>query len=214
MDIEKEVLEILKRTEAVITDSHIVGTSGRHMSVYINKDAIYPHTQETFELCRLFAEKVKDLEIEAVVGPVIGGVILSQLVAYHLSILKNKDILGLYAEKTPEGGMTLISRRNYDQLVKGKKVLVVEDITNTGGSAKKTVDAVKEVGGEVLAVAVIVNRNPETVTAEYMGAPFYPLCIFKAENFDANNCPLCKAKVPINTTIGHGKKYLEAKGKM
>ena len=110
--------------------------------------------------------------------------------------------------------MTLISRRNYDQLVKGKKVLVVEDITNTGGSAKKTVDAVKEVGGEVLAVAVIVNRNPETVTAEYMGAPFYPLCIFKAENFDANNCPLCKAKVPINTTIGHGKKYLEAKGKM
>ena len=102
MDIEKEVLEILKRTEAVITDSHIVGTSGRHMSVYINKDAIYPHTQETFELCRLFAEKVKDLEIEAVVGPVIGGVILSQLVAYHLSILKNKDILGLYAEKTPE----------------------------------------------------------------------------------------------------------------
>ena len=129
MDIEKEVLEILKRTEAVITDSHIVGTSGRHMSVYINKDAIYPHTQETFELCRLFAEKVKDLEIEAVVGPVIGGVILSQLVAYHLSILKNKDILGLYAEKTPEGGMTLISRRNYDQLVKGKKVLVVEDIT-------------------------------------------------------------------------------------
>ena len=124
MDIDQEVLDILKRTEAVIADSHIVGTKGGHMSVYINKDAIYPHTKETFRLCQLFAEKVKDLDVEVVVGPVIGGVILEQLVSYHLSLIKNKDILGVYAEKTPEGGITLVSRRNYDQLVKGKKVLV------------------------------------------------------------------------------------------
>ncbi len=211
MNIQEEVLGILKRTEAVITDSHIVGTKGGHMSVYINKDAIYPHTRETFRLCELFAQKIKYLDVDAVVGPVIGGVILSQLVAYHLSKIKNKDILGLYAEKTPEGGMTLIGRRNYDQLVKGKKVLVVEDITNTGASARKTVEAVKEVGGEVAAVAAIANRNPENVTAEFLGAPFYPLCIFKAENFDADDCPLCKAGVPINTRVGHGKKFLEEK---
>jgi len=213
MDIDKEVLEILKRTEAVITDSHIVGTKGGHMSVYINKDAIYPHTEETFNLCRLFAEKVKDLDIDVVVGPVIGGVILSQLVAYHLSKMKGREILGVYAEKTPEGGMTLISRRNYDQLVKGKKVLVVEDITNTGGSAQKTVKAVKEVGAIAVAVAAIVNRNPEKVTAEYLGAPFYPLCVFKAENFEEKDCPMCKAGVPINTKVGHGKQYLEAKAR-
>lgn len=208
MTIDEEVLDILKRTEAVITDSHIVGTKGGHMSVYINKDAIYPHPKETFRLCQLFAEKMKDLDVEVVVGPVIGGVILEQLVAYHLSQIKNKEIMGVYAEKTPEGGMTLISRRNYDQLVKGKKVLVVEDITNTGGSAQKTVEAVKEVGGNVIAVAAIANRNPEKVTAEFLGAPFYPLCVFKAENFDAANCPLCKAGVPINTKVGHGKEFL------
>jgi orotate phosphoribosyltransferase len=213
MNIEEEVLAILKRTGAVITDSHIVGTSGRHMAIYINKDAIYPHTLETFNLCRLFAEKVKAFDVDVVVGPVIGGVILSQLVAYHLSSMKNKDILGLYAEKTPEGGMTLISRRNYHKLVAGKKVLVVEDITNTGGSAQKTVEAVKEVGGSVIAVAAIANRNPETVTAEFLGAPFYPLCIFKAENFSEEECPLCKTGVPINIEVGHGKKYLEEKSK-
>lgn len=212
MDIESEVLDILKRTEAVITNSHIVGTSGHHMSVYINKDAIYPHTRETFNLCRLFAEKVKELDIEVVVGPVIGGVILSQLVAYHLSQIKNKDILGVYAEKTSEGNMTLVSRRNYDQLVKGKKVLVVEDITNTGGSAKKTLEAVNEVGGLVLAVAVIANRNPEAVNAEYFGVPFYPLSVFKAENFEESDCPMCRDGIPINTKVGHGKKYLEQKG--
>jgi orotate phosphoribosyltransferase len=213
MNIEQEVLEILKHTKAVITDSHIVGTKGGHMSVYINKDAIYPHTQETFRLCQLFAEKIKDLDVDMVVGPVIGGVILEQLVSYHLSLIKKKDILGVYAEKTPEGGMTLISRRNYDQLVKGKKVLVVEDVTNTGGSAKLTVEAVKEVGGTVVAVAAIVNRNPEKVTSEFLGAPFYPLCIFKAENFDPADCPLCKAGVPMNTKVGHGKKFLEEKVK-
>jgi orotate phosphoribosyltransferase len=213
MNIETEVLEILKRTGAVIGDSHMVGTSGRHLSLYINKDAIYPHTGETFRLCQLFAEKVKDLDVDVVVGPVIGGVILSQLVAYHLSNMKGKDILGLYAEKTPEGGMTLISRRNYDKLVRGKRVLVVEDITNTGGSAKKTVDAVREVEGEVVAVAAIANRNPAQVNEQFLGAPFRPLCVFQAESYDEKDCPMCKADMPINTQVGHGKQYLEEKAR-
>jgi len=213
MSIENQVLEILKRTNAVITDSHIVGTSGRHLNLYINKDAVYPHTRETFQLCKLFAEKVKDLDVDVVVGPVIGGVILSQLVAYHLSVLKNKDILGVYAEKTAEDGMTLRGRRNYDKLVTGKKVLVVEDITNTGGSAKKTVDAVREIGAQVVAVAAIANRNPKQVTAEFLGAPFYPLCVFEAESFDEAECPMCRSGMPINTEVGHGKKFLEERAK-
>ena len=55
-----EALELLKQTKAILTDDHFVGTSGRHMSVYINKDALYPHTEATSQIGELFAEKNKD----------------------------------------------------------------------------------------------------------------------------------------------------------
>ncbi|MDE2588272.1 MAG: hypothetical protein KGL95_01200, partial [Patescibacteria group bacterium] len=71
--ISTEVIDILKKIGAVITDSHIVGTSGRHMSVYINKDALYPHTRETSRICELFADKYKSAGIEVVAAPSLGG---------------------------------------------------------------------------------------------------------------------------------------------
>ena len=63
------VVDILKKVGAVITDSHFVYTSGKHGSVYVNKDAVYPHTAETSRIGELFAEKFKDVDIEVVAGP-------------------------------------------------------------------------------------------------------------------------------------------------
>jgi len=62
-----KVVDILKKIGAVITDDHFVYTSGKHGSVYINKDALYPHTKETSEVCLSMAEMFKDKEVEAVV---------------------------------------------------------------------------------------------------------------------------------------------------
>ena len=204
-----EVMEILKRVGALITDSHIVGASGRHMSAYINKDAIYPHTAEASRIGEFFAENHKDLNIEAVVGPALGGIILSQWTAYHLSRIKGKEIFGVYTEKDRDSNQ--IFTRGYDKLILGRKILVVEDITTTGGSAKKVVEAVKATGGRPIAVSVIVNREPERVNSETMGAPFTALSEFPAESYEERDCPLCRQGVPINTAVGHGKKYLEGK---
>jgi orotate phosphoribosyltransferase len=204
-----KVLDILKKSGAVITDSHFVGTSGAHFATYINKDALYPHTQDTSEVCKLFAEKVKDLEVDTVVGPALGGIILSTWTANHLSALKHKEVFGVYTEKTAEGGMAFT--RGYDKFITGKKVYVVEDLTTTGESAKKVVEAVKAVGGEVVAVSVMVNRSPKIVTSEYFGVPFFPLDEFEVPTFKDGACPLCEVGVPINTQVGHGKKYLENK---
>jgi orotate phosphoribosyltransferase len=52
---EQNVLKMLERVGAIITDSHIVYTSGKHGSAYVNKDAVYPHTLETSRLCREIA---------------------------------------------------------------------------------------------------------------------------------------------------------------
>jgi orotate phosphoribosyltransferase len=205
-----QVLEILKKTGAVISDSHFVGTSGAHFAIYVNKDALYPHTADTSEVCRLFAQKVKDLEIDTVVGPALGGIILSTWTAHHLSQIKGKEVYGVYTEKTADNGQQFT--RGYDKFIKRKKVYIVEDLTTTGESAKKVVEAVKSAGGEVVAVSVMVNRSPKTVTKEYFGIPFLPLEEFEVPTYKDGACPLCDAGVPINTSVGHGKKYLEAKG--
>ena len=97
------ILEILKKTEAVLTDSHFVGTSGRHMSIYVNKDRLLTHPSETEEIAKLLAQTNKDLDVEVVAAPVVGAVILGHLTAQHLSKMQGKEVLSVYADKTDEG---------------------------------------------------------------------------------------------------------------
>ena len=92
-------------------------------------------------------------------------------------------------KKTPEKEQ--IFTRGYDKHVKGKNVLVIEDLTTTGGSVRKVVDSVKVAGGNVVAVCVMVNRDPNNVTSEVVGGPFSALGILPAEAFDEAVCPLC-----------------------
>lgn len=206
-----EVIKLLKQTNALLMDSHFVGTSGRHMAIYINKDALYPHTKQTSRMGKLFAEKNKDFDIDVVATPALGGIILSTWTAYHLSKLKKKEILGVYTEKDADKNQ--VFTRGYDALVKGKNVLVIEDLTTTGGSVNKVVTSVKNAGGKVIQVCVMVNRDPKLVTSKTVGAPFSSLAVLKAESWEEKDCPLCKKNVPVNTSVGHGKQYLAEKGK-
>lgn len=205
-NMQDELLHILKEVGAIYTDDHFVYTSGKHGSVYVNKDALYPHTKYSSRIGQMFAEKYKNADIDVVAAPALGGIVLSQWTAYFLSQMTGKDVLGVYTEKTLDKNQ--VFTRGYDKLVTGKRVLVIEDLANTGGSVKKVVDSVREVGGEVAAVCVMVNRNPEGVTTETMGAPFDSLAVFKAEAWDQKDCSLCKQGVPVNTKVGHGAKYV------
>src|SRR3990172_13325371 len=122
---ENKVISILKKVGTVLTDDHFVYTSGKHGSVYINKDAVYPHTKETSQIGKLFAQKFKDEYIDVVAAPAVGGTILSQWTAFHLSELMGKEVLSVYTEK--DKGTTAsaaesehIFRRGYDKLIKEK----------------------------------------------------------------------------------------------
>lgn len=201
-----DVLKILKKTGGYITSSHIVYTSGKHGEAYLNKDAIYPHTFETSKICKEIAYMFRDKNIEVVSAPALGGIILSQWTAYHLSKLTRREVLGLYTEKTPDKNQ--IFTRSYDKLAKGKRVLVVEDITTTGGSVKKVISSVKEAGGKVVAVCVLTNRDPENINSRMIGVPFFALAQVKMQAWDEKDCPLCKKNIPVNTTVGKGREFL------
>jgi orotate phosphoribosyltransferase len=194
---------ILAEAHAIVTGSHIVYTSGKHGSAYVNKDAVYPNTARVAELCRFLADAAVPHRPEVVCGPAMGGIILAQWTGHHLGLP------AVYAEKVPEGGMGL--RRGYDKLVAGKRVLVVEDILNTGGSVKDAVAAVRAAGGEVVAVGALVNRG--AVTAADAGVPaLVALLDVALDAWDPDACPLCRDGVAINVDVGKGREFLAKRG--
>ena len=207
--MENNALGLLKKSGALITDNHFVLSSGKHSPTYINKDALYPHTEFASKIGELFAEKNKSYDVEVVAAPALGGIILSQWTAFHLSRLLNREVLGIYTEKTKDNDQILT--RGYDTYIKNKNVLIIEDLTTTGESVKKVIRSVTKAGGNVAAVSVMVNRNPREVTSESIGAPFSALATLDVMSFEENLCPLCQKGVPINTLVGHGKKFLSPK---
>jgi len=207
---EQEVLQVLGKVGAVITDSHIVYMSGKHGTAYVNKDAVYPHTAETSRLCHAIAERFADDKVEVVIAPAIGGVILSQWTAHHLTEMNGHEVLGVYAEKS-EGGNAFVIKRGYDKLIAGKNVLVVEDVLTTGGSAKKVIEATRAIGGNVVGLGVLCNRGG-IMSQDMAEVPkLTSLVNVKLDAWDETTCPLCEQNIPVNTDVGKGCEFLAHK---
>ncbi len=207
---QPDTLALLAEVGALITNDHLVYTSGRHGSTYVNKDALYPHTAATSAVCAQIAERFAAANVEVVAGPTVGGVIMAQWTAHHLSRLLGREVLAVYAEEVTEAGNTRRSfRRGYDALVQGKRVLVVEDILTTGGSARKVVEAVAAAHGTVVGVGVLCNRGG--ISAADLGAPeLFALADVPLESWPAEACPLCAAGAAVNTRIGKGATFRAA----
>lgn len=95
---EKQTLEVLSRVGAILT-GHFVGASGLHLREYVNKDAVYPETDEVRGLCTTIAREFALDNIEVVVGPEKGAIILSQWTAAALSSAYGRSVMSVYAEK-------------------------------------------------------------------------------------------------------------------
>lgn len=218
--MKSKVLDLLKKSNGIILDSHFVYTSGKHAPRYLNKMAVFVYPLFAKELGKLFAEKYKYKKIDVVVAPAIGGIVISQWTAFHLSKSKNEQVLSVYTEKD-KGSLSQareseqIFTKGNEKYVKGKNVLIVEDIVTTGISVNKVVKAVKKAGGKVVEVCAMANINPDpkSITSKLIGAPFSSLEDLPVNVYDEKDCPMCKNGVPVNTTLGHGKKFLEEKSK-
>ena len=211
---EGEVLRVLQDVGA-FRAGHFVFTSGLHADTYINKDAIYPHTRAVSQLCLEMANRFAKDDIDVVIGPAYGAIILSTWTAHHLTEMCGRDIYGVYADKVPstgsgqagEGGLAI--RRGYDKLMAGKRTLIVEDLATTGGSIKKVVEAARAAGAHIAGAVVICNRGD--VTKEMVGnlPRFESLVNIHLDQWQAGECELCANNIPVNTDIGHGGEYLK-----
>lgn len=204
------LLETMSRVGAIITNSHIVYTSGKHGDSYVNKDALYPHTAIASQLCETIARQFMNSQVDVVCAPAIGGVILSQWTAHHLSALTGREVLSIYAEKSPTGDDFMI-KRGYDALIEGKRVLVVEDVLTTGGSVRKVIQTARAIGATVVGVGALCNRGGLTANDLEKVPSFFPLLKVDLAAWEAKDCPLCAKGIPINTSVGKGKEFIGLK---
>lgn len=212
---EDEIIEILRRAGAFLK-GHFILASYLHAEGYINKDAVYPHTEDISKLALEIAERFADDDVEVVVGPEKGGIILSQWVAYHLTILLGHEVLSVFAEKIVDHIGTKKDfefNRGYDTIVAGKRVLIVEDILTTGGSVERVIDLVRSTGGNVIGLGALCNRG--NVTSSSIGdvPKFVALVNIELPRWRPDECPLCAQGIPINNDVGKGKEFLKQQGK-
>lgn len=175
---KERVLEILKASE-VLLEGHFLLTSGRHSNQYMQCARILQYPWYTEEIAGGLAQTFKDDEVDIVVGPAMGGIIIAYEIARKL---KAKNI---FAERE-NGKMTL--RRGFS-IPKGARVVVAEDVITTGGSVKEVMEIVRAQGGEVVGVAVLVDRSNGTID---FGTKLQAALTTEVISYDAEDCPLCR----------------------
>ena len=180
----EQVLKIFEDSGA-LWKGHFLLTSGRHSDRYMQCANLFTDPVSTEKLCAGLAAKLKGTHIDLVASPAVGGIIMGYCLARRLKV-KN-----IFAERNSEGKMEF--RRGF-AVKPGQKVLIAENVVTTGGSVREVADLVKAAGGEVVAVAAAVDRSAGKVD---FGCPLYPALSLDVPSWDAADCPLCKAGVPV-----------------
>lgn len=180
---KEDVLEILRKTEAVL-EGHFLLTSGRHSDRYIQCAKVFQYPEYSEIFSRDLASAFKGDNVDVVVGPAIGGIVFAYEVGRQLGVR------AIFAERE-NGAMTL--RRGF-HIKEGENVLVVEDVTTTGGSVKEVMEVVKKLGGNVVGVGSLVDRSNGTVD---FGVKFVPVVTLDVKSYDPQECPLCKQGINI-----------------
>lgn len=202
-----DILQELKTRRAVFIDQHFVYAKGGHGPKYINIDPALPDIEFIDTIGRLLAQPFIVSKVDTVVAPAIGGIPLAYATARRFGQMLHDTPKAVWADKVKVDGQNdfAFERDGFMRQLSGKRVLVVEDLLNSAGSVMQVVAHAREAGAEVVGIAVVCNRGPET--AKSLGVPLHAIETVKFDMFDAADCPLCAAHVPIVEDIGHGSEY-------
>jgi len=179
---ENEVLQIFRDTGALL-DGHFILRSGLHSRRFFQCALALQQMPTVEKLGAALAAKVRSLAAVTVVSPAMGGLVLGQEVARQL---KSRFI---FVEKD-DGKLVL--RRGF-KISPGEKILIVEDVITKGGRVQETIDIVRAHHGEVLGVAMAVDRSNGAVN---LGVPTFSLLSLHVESFPPDKLPADLAVIP------------------
>lgn len=181
--MSEDLLALFRKTGALL-DGHFVLRSGLHSREYFQCAILLQYTDIAARVCEMLADKLRKIDIDTVISPALGGIIVGQEVARSLGKRH------IFAEK--EDGK-LVLRRGF-KIDNGEKFLVAEDVVTRGGRVQETIDIVRAHGGVVSAVGVIVDRSG--AQKPNFGCPFVSLVEMNMETFEADKLPVDLARIP------------------
>ncbi len=181
---EQQILDIFIKTDALL-QGHFLLTSGRHSNQYFQCAKVLQYPNYTSDVCEVLSEYFNNYDIDTVIAPAMGGIIVGYEVARQL---------GKRSVFTERENNVMTLRRGFT-LSPDEKVLVCEDVVTTGGSVFEVIDIVKKSGAKVIGVASIVDRSNGKVD---FGYPFRSSLKLEAVSYPAEQCPICAiGKIPL-----------------
>ena len=177
MITNEKIIEILKESEAFL-EGHFLLSSGRHSSAYCQMAKLQQYPDKSALVLSKVAELVKDMDIDVVVGPAMGGIVY----AYELARQINKR--SIFTERV-DNIMTL--RRGFE-IKEGERCIIMEDVVTTGKSSLETKAVIEACGGVVVGLACVVDRSKGTSPIPVVASAIS----LDLPNYLAEECPICK----------------------
>jgi orotate phosphoribosyltransferase len=181
----KEPIELLRESGALL-EGHFLLSSGRHSDKYFQCARLFQYPDRAAEALAPVVKRIRSdimagkLFVNAVAGPAMGGIIA----AYELA--RQLGVPALFTERGDDGKMTL--RRGFE-VQKWDRILIAEDVITTGKSFDECAMVLMAKGAIVSAISCVVDRRAPGVEVLW---PLYAACRVDAENWDAENCELCR----------------------
>src|SRR5215216_4061968 len=177
------ILDLFRRVGALL-EGHFRLTSGLHSPGYLQCALVLQRPDEAAACGAAIADRVRGLDVQAVLSPALGGIVIGHEVARALGVR------AIFAERQ-DGKLTL--RRGFT-LAPRERVLVVEDVVTTGGSTRETIDVARAAGAQVVGAAAIIDRSGGQ---QGLDVPFHALATVAFPTYQADGCPLCASGQPI-----------------
>ncbi len=198
-ELRSNALRDLREHEVLMLTGHFDYGNGFHGSVYLNPHRIFRHPSLIWRLAQDLIEVLPDQIVgstDVVAGPVMGGALLAHTIA---GLMDGRRALThpptSFAPLSLDANGRLSLRSFYRSVVEGKRVLLADDVRNTGETFARAKAAIEEAGGTVIGTVEICDRLEAIVD---VGVPNFALTEYKApDNHPVGNCPLCQSGVPV-----------------
>jgi orotate phosphoribosyltransferase len=200
-DRRRKALANLQEFEVLMIDGHFDYGNGYHGRLYLNPHRIFRQPSLIWRLGQDLLEMIPDDVVsatEVVSGPMMGGALLAHTLA---GLMDGRRSLNLpptsFAPLSADAGGELTLRPFYRDVVAGKRVLVADDVRNTGKTFERATALIEDAGGTVIATAEIYDRLEAIVKLD---VPNFALAEYKApENYPVAECPLCRTGMPVTS---------------